>query len=289
MDSVIVIDKPGGMTSHDVVEKLRKLFQIRRVGHVGTLDPMATGVLPVCLGKATRLAEYLQAGQKEYVAGLRLGTVTDTQDITGKVIQEVAIDWSTEEIKSRFRKIIGHFTGEIDQIPPMFSALKRKGRPLYELAREGKEVDRESRSIRIESIQIESIRPPEVQFRVVCSTGTYVRTLCHDMGALLGPGGCLSALRRTRSGHFEESHAIPLAELRRENSKSFCLTPAEALRHLPSLTADATMCDQLRHGQRIEAQAAPVGQVIVVLTQEGTLAAVGRQQETCIQPEKVFL
>ena len=216
MDGVIIVDKPAGWTSHDVVAKLRGVLRVKRVGHGGTLDPMATGVLPVFVGRATRAAGFLTNAGKEYIAGLRLGIATDTQDITGKMLsacdaainaEELAAAISAEELTAA----IPRFLGPQKQVPPMYSAVRHEGEKLYELARRGIEVEREAREVFISEIElIGEGGKNEFMLRVACSKGTYIRTLCHDIGAALGCGGAMSSLRRTVSGAFDVSMAYPL-------------------------------------------------------------------------------
>jgi len=198
MNGIIVIDKPAGWTSHDVVAKLRGILKLKRIGHGGTLDPLATGVLPVFVGRATRAAEFCENAEKEYIAGLRLGIVTDTQDITGKVLSENDVTVTCEDVLASLPR----FTGAQKQIPPMYSAIKKDGRKLYDLARSGIEVPREARDIYISSLSLEKNSPHLYTLRITCSKGTYIRTLCHDLGSVLGCGGTLSALRRIRAGAF---------------------------------------------------------------------------------------
>ncbi len=210
MNGILVIDKPQGITSHAVVGKVRRALGVKRVGHAGTLDPLATGLLVVGVGSATRLIEYLQAQDKGYVATFRLGLTTDSQDITGTVVEER--DCSAVSA-AQIENACSAFVGEIDQVPPMFSALKRDGVPLYRLARKGIEVERASRRITISRLEVVDIAGNEVTIAVACSKGTYIRTLCHDIGARLGCGGCMTSLRRVRSGAFDESMAVSLEDV----------------------------------------------------------------------------
>jgi len=203
---VVIIDKPGGWTSHDVVARLRGLFGERRIGHGGTLDPMATGVLPVFVGKATKAVEFCESADKEYIASVRLGIVTDTQDTTGSVISRSDGCVGREEFESALRR----FVGEQMQLPPMYSAVKVGGRKLYEIARKGKSVERVPRRITIKELELLSGAENEYRFRVVCSKGTYIRTLCHDVGIQLGCGGAMASLRRTRAGRFLLRDAVML-------------------------------------------------------------------------------
>ncbi len=210
MDGFIIVDKPGKMTSHDVVSFTRRKFNMRRVGHAGTLDPMATGVLVVLLGKSTQLFNRFSSFDKAYEATLRLGMTTDTADIEGKVLHQAAFDGVTSAvIENTFAK----FIGEIEQIPPMVSAVKHKGKRLYELARKGIEVKREPRKINIHSLKILEFLLPDVRFFLECSKGTYVRKLAEDVGALLGCGGCISQIRRTRIGPFTINESVSLEEM----------------------------------------------------------------------------
>lgn len=209
MNGILIIDKQAGWTSHDVVAKLRGLLKEKRVGHGGTLDPMATGVLPVFLGRATRAVEFCEAFDKEYVAGLRLGVVTDTQDITGAVLSTSDVKVTAAAIEDAVR----HFIGEQEQIPPMYSAVKIGGKKLYELARRGIETQRAPRRITISATEILEMQANNILLRVVCSKGTYIRTLCHDIGQLLGCGGTMSSLKRTRVGAFALDEAVSVTEV----------------------------------------------------------------------------
>lgn len=213
MNGIINIYKEKGFTSHDVVAKLRGITRQKKIGHTGTLDPDATGVLPVCLGNATKLCDLLTDKDKTYETVLLLGKETDTQDITGEVIKEREVAVTEEQV----REVISRFIGEIEQIPPMYSALKVNGKKLYELAREGKVVERKARSITIHDIVIKNItlsnEVNEIQMEVSCSKGTYIRTLCNDIGEALGCGGCMKSLVRTKVSQFELADALTLAEV----------------------------------------------------------------------------
>ncbi|MDD5435590.1 MAG: tRNA pseudouridine(55) synthase TruB [Nitrospira sp.] len=210
MDGLLIINKPKGCTSHDVVAKLRRILSIKKIGHTGTLDPDATGVLCVCIGKATRYARYLPENEKEYRAVMKLGEVTDTQDASGKVIKETkGFSISAEQVLEAFKK----FTGTIKQIPPMFSAVKVGGTPLYKMARKGQEVYREPREIQVREINLLEYSDCLVKFDVICSKGTYVRTLCNDIGAYLGVGAQLYSLERLASGEFNIKDSIAIEEV----------------------------------------------------------------------------
>ena len=209
INGIIIVNKETGFTSHDVVAKLRGICGQRKIGHTGTLDPSATGVLPVCLGSGTRLCDMLTDRDKEYVAELLLGVETDTQDTTGSVLRENPVTVTEEEVS----RACVSFLGDYDQIPPMYSALKVDGKKLYELARAGKEVERKARRVRILELEILELRLPVVKLRVVCSKGTYIRTLCSDIGQKLGCGGIMQSLRRTKVGRFRLEDALTLGEL----------------------------------------------------------------------------
>ena len=221
--------KEKGFTSHDVVAKLRGIVGQKKIGHTGTLDPDATGVLPVCLGKATKLCDLLTDKNKTYEAVLLLGKTTDTQDITGEVLEEKSTEALTEE---KVREAIEGFIGDYEQIPPMYSALKVNGKKLYELAREGKVIERKARPVKILDIQILEIDLPKVRMEVSCSKGTYIRTLCHDIGEKLGCGGCMESLIRTRVSTFRIEDAKTLDEietLKQEGKLAELLVPIDAM------------------------------------------------------------
>lgn len=213
-NGILNIYKEKGYTSHDVAAKLRGIVKQKKIGHTGTLDPDAEGVLPVCLGKATKLCDMLTDRSKTYEAVLLLGTTTDTQDITGKILEEKESEYLTEE---EVRACIAGYVGEYEQLPPMYSALKVNGKKLYELARQGIEVERKKRKVMIHDIYIEEISLPRVRMKVHCSKGTYIRTLCHDIGMELKCGGCMESLLRTQAGGFELKDSIRLKEV-----EAFC-------------------------------------------------------------------
>lgn len=226
---IINVYKEKGFTSHDVVAKLRGIVGQKKIGHTGTLDPDATGVLPVCLGKATKLCDLLTDKNKTYEAVLLLGKTTDTQDITGEVLEEKSTEALTEE---KVREAIEGFIGDYEQIPPMYSALKVNGKKLYELAREGKVIERKARPVKILDIQILEIDLPKVRMEVSCSKGTYIRTLCHDIGEKLGCGGCMESLIRTRVSTFRIEDAKTLDEietLKQEGKLVELLVPIDAM------------------------------------------------------------
>ena len=223
-NGILIIDKPAGWTSHDVVAKLRGLLRERRIGHAGTLDPMATGVLPVFVGRATRAVEFAAEREKEYLAGLRLGVVTDTQDTTGTVLETHPVCADRPQVEA----VLARFRGEITQIPPMYSAIKREGKKLYELARKGREVERKPRSITIFELELlEQISETDYLLRCRCSKGTYLRTLCHDIGQALGCGGAMYSLRRTMAAGFTLAEAVSLEAVQAQGAA--LLRPADSL------------------------------------------------------------
>ena len=227
-NGIINVYKEKGFTSHDVVAKLRGILKQKKIGHTGTLDPEAEGVLPVCLGKATKLCDLLTDKDKTYEACLHLGISTDTQDMTGTILEEKSVQVTEEEVI----QMIASFEGEYQQIPPMYSALKVNGKKLYEYAREGIEIERKPRKVQIFSIKIQKIELPKVWFLVECSKGTYIRTLCHDIGEKLGCGGCMETLRRTRVSVFPMEDSLKLSEiekLRDEEKLTQVIIPMDAM------------------------------------------------------------
>jgi tRNA pseudouridine55 synthase len=252
LDGVLIVDKPAGWTSHDVVAKVRKLLGVRKVGHTGTLDPSATGLLVLCLGKGTRIAEYLMLADKAYRATLRLGVATDTQDASGTVVSRHPGPFPEEPA---IRAVMEACVGMMHQVPPMYSAIKVKGVPLYKAARAGQIVPRVSRACRIHTLTILSCRRTptvDVVFDVLCSKGTYVRTLCADIGDTLGVGGHLASLERRQVGRFGLEQALTLDELadavERKELQAHMHSLADALSELPAFTLDSLASEAARHG-----------------------------------------
>ena len=247
MDGIINVYKEKGFTSHDVVAKLRGILRMKKIGHTGTLDPAAEGVLPVCLGKGTRLCDMLTDKTKTYRAVLLLGQETDTQDTTGTVLAEYPVEVTEEAV----REAIYSFLGDYMQIPPMYSALKVNGKKLYELARQGKEVERQPRPVQILDIQIGQVDLPRVTFSVTCSKGTYIRTLCYDIGRKLGCGGCMESLLRTRVDRFKLEDSLTLSQiekLRDEGRVEEYVVPVEGVfQGLPALVTKPGEGDKLVH------------------------------------------
>jgi tRNA pseudouridine55 synthase len=247
MNGVVVIDKPSGKTSRDVVEDVKKALLVKKAGHAGTLDPMATGVLPVCLEEATKLVQFLSTDTKDYTATMLLGVKTDTQDIEGKIIARNDPPVMREDIENIFYR----FVGQIEQVPPRYSALKYRGKSLHKWARQGIAIDPPRRIIEIYDIRIDEVELPYVTFRVSCSKGTYVRTLCSDIGEMLGCGACLASLRRTRSGRFFEESAISLDTLDSKTGikpRDHIIPLIDAIPHIASIHVDLAFAKKLREG-----------------------------------------
>ena len=245
MTGIVIVDKPAGWTSQDVTARLRRVFGTRRIGHGGTLDPMATGVLPVFVGRATRGVEFFEHADKTYEAVLRLGTVTDTQDSTGTVLEKRPVTVTEAE----FRDILPKFTGKIAQIPPMYSAIKVDGKKLYELARAGKEIERKPREITIFSLDLLEFTGETAKIRVHCSKGTYIRTLCHDIGAALGCGGCMETLRRTAAGEYTLADSVELDTLLSAEHPEDYLRDVDTLfRQYPAVTLTEKQTLRCRNG-----------------------------------------
>ena len=224
-DGILIIDKPAGWTSMDVCGKLRGILKTKKVGHAGTLDPMATGVLPVFVGNATRAVSYAEAGDKEYIAGLRLGLVTNTQDTSGEVLEQHPAEGIT---RGQLEAVLARFTGEIQQVPPMYSAVKIGGQKLYQIARRGGEIERPARPVTVYELELlDQTGPGDYTLRIRCSKGTYVRTLCHDIGQALGCGGCMSSLRRTVAAGFTLEEAVTLDRVQEEGEA--LLAPLDSL------------------------------------------------------------
>ena len=232
MNGIVIVDKPSGWTSQDVTARLRRVFGTRRIGHGGTLDPMATGVLPVFVGRATRGVEFFEHAEKTYEAVLRLGLTTDTEDITGRVLEQREANVTREELEGALRG----FRGEILQIPPMYSALKVDGQKLCDLARKGKEVERRPRPITIHELTLLDFTGETARLRVRCSKGTYIRTLCKDIGETLGCGGCMESLRRIAAGEYTIAEAVPLEALLQAENPGEYLRPVDTMfRNYPAV------------------------------------------------------
>jgi tRNA pseudouridine55 synthase len=290
ISGVLVVDKPVGLTSHDVVQIIRKGTNIRRAGHTGTLDPRASGVLVVLLGPAVRLSEYVSASDKRYQAILRLGASTDTYDADGRVVSSAPAEHISE---TEFDEALQTFVGEIEQMPPPYSAVKVKGRKAYEMAREGEEVELSPRKIKVYSLELLEWALPEAVIDVYCSSGTYVRSLAHDLGMKLGCGAHLVGLRRTKSGRFTLRDAVPLRKLREafENGTwyQFLIPAAEALTDWPALELTQDQVEALRHGHRIAAESGSPQQACGVSEMGELVALLSLDPDNNQwQPKKVF-
>lgn len=276
------VDKPAGLTSHDVVARVRRALKIRQVGHAGTLDPLATGVLVICVGPATRLSEYVMDTTKRYRATLRLGVTTTTYDAEGEITAERDPSAITRE---RVEALLPRFTGDLQQIPPMYSAIKQGGRKLYELARAGETVERPPRPVHIAALTLVEWSPPFCVLDVTCSAGTYIRSLAYDLGEALGVGAHLTALVRTASGSFTLENAAALDTLLAD-AEVRLVAPQAGLAHLPVITLDEAEVDAVLHGRSIPARTA--AERLLALDEQGRLLAVLERDERGWHPRKVF-
>ena len=290
MDGIVNVLKPAGMTSHDVVARLRKIYHTRKVGHTGTLDPDAVGVLPVCIGQATRLVEYLTDKEKTYKTMLKFGHETNTQDASGEITASTALPALSREA---FCAVTRQFVGEIQQIPPVYSAIKKDGQPLYKLARQGLTVAVEPRSVMIHEINVLLYNQEGAMLEVRCGKGTYIRTLCQDLGRACGSSAYMTYLMRTASGSFGIDRAVTLAQLEQsEHPEQFLLDMNSSLVDMPALTVTSpAMQDRIQNGleQRIPGAAEqPDGTICRALSQDGQLLAIGCSKGAYFQPNKVF-
>ena len=245
MNGIVIVDKPQGWTSQDVTARLRRVFDTRRIGHGGTLDPMATGVLPVFVGRATRAVEFFEHAEKTYETVLLLGKRTDTQDVTGRVLEERPVSLSLEDVED----VLPRFRGEILQVPPMYSALKVNGQKLCDLARKGKQVERQPRPITIFELTLLSFEENRLRLRVRCSKGTYIRTLCDDIGAALGTLGCMESLRRTQAGDYSIAESVPLEALLEADSPETYLRGMDSMfARYPAVTLTPNQEKRCRNG-----------------------------------------
>jgi len=291
MDGILNFDKPLGWTSHDAVAHVRRTIRQKRVGHAGTLDPLATGVLLICIGQATRVSEYLMASDKTYLAHIRLGVTTDTYDSEGQVV-----DTQPVSVTPALQTVLQQFVGEIEQVPPMYSALKHKGERLYKLARRGIQVERAARQVRISTITLHHANLPDFAIEVQCSSGTYIRSLAHDIGQALGCGAHLTGLVRQASGAFHVDQAITPARLEvaiAEEHLSELLHPIDAaLQDLPAFTLDAELAQRVQHGQfiKLPINLQSSATICRAYDETGQLIAVMiyRDSQDMWQPDKVF-
>ena len=281
MTGILIVDKPADWTSQDVAAKLRGVYHERRVGHGGTLDPMATGVLPIFLGRATRAVPFFESAEKEYVADIRFGLVTDTQDATGHVLEERPVTVDAEAVRQALAAMVGPQL----QVPPMYSAVKVGGKKLYELARQGKEVERKARPIELKELELLAFSGGGARFRVRCSKGTYVRTICHDLGQRLGCGGCMSALRRTMAGVYGLDRAFTLEQILAGEA---ALLPVESLfADRPAVTLTEAQTRRCRNGNPVPHIALPDGEYRV-FAPDGAFLMLGRCSGRTLYTVKSF-
>ena len=293
MNGILVINKPRGWTSHDVVNKVRRIVKERRVGHTGTLDPLATGVLVLCVGKATRIARYLESDDKEYTAAFHLGIITDTLDSDGRAVETRSY---TVPSRGQIDAILCEFVGEIRQRPPAYSALKVNGIPSYRLARSGQARQHPERPVTIHSLTLLDVTDPVVRIKVHCSKGTYIRTLCADIGDRLGMGAHVTALNRDRSGRFLQDHAVSIDQIEELLSagreEEIVVTPKRALDRLPEVVLTHQEAGRAVHGNALSSPAgAPLlddGVKIRLVGQAGELVAIGTARKGMIYPETVL-
>lgn len=283
-NGILIVDKPEGWTSQDVVSKLRGVFHERRAGHGGTLDPMATGVLPLFFGRATRGVEFFEHADKSYEAKLLLGVTTDTQDITGTVLERNTCSVTEAELE----EALSHFTGDLEQIPPMYSAIKIGGKKLYELARKGQEVERKGRKITVFSLELLDFDGKTASLRIHCSKGTYVRTLCHDIGVFLGCGGCMSALRRIQAGAYTQEQSYTMEQLlSAEHPEEFLLPVDSLFTAYPTLTLTAAQEKCIRNGAGFTLYGTGEGKYRLY-SRTGEFLALAEQKGEKLQPIKSF-
>ncbi|MCP5096155.1 MAG: tRNA pseudouridine(55) synthase TruB [Chloroflexi bacterium] len=287
LEGILNIDKPIWLSSHAVVNRIRRVGNLRRVGHAGTLDPLATGVLIVCLGRATRLVEYVMGQRKVYEATVRLGQTTNTYDAEGEVVTERPFSHITPALLAQ---TLDQFRGPIKQQPPMYSAIKKDGQPLYKLARQGIEVERPLRDVTIYQLDLLSMSLPDINLRICCSTGTYIRSLAHDMGELLNCGGHITALRRTAIGEFGIGTAVSLDHLTPDNINHYLQPMDTAVAHLPQINFSAPDAARLLLGQTVENQTHhPKADFVSAYDEQGAFLGIIEQNKTVWKAKKMFL
>lgn len=286
---ILNIYKPTKITSFDVVRIIRKLTDEKKVGHCGTLDPEACGVLPICIGRATKAIDYIMENNKVYVAELKLGEVTDTYDIEGKVIRQCDVNVTAEEVM----EAVYSFKGDIKQVPPMYSALKVNGKKLYELAREGIEIEREARSITIHDIKVLEINLPYVKMEVNCSKGTYIRSLCYDIGEKLGCGAMMSALERTATGKFTKEDSINIESLNKENIYDYIIPIENAFLNYPKVVANIKFKTLLLNGVILKDRSFTSNilkdEIYRVYDEENNLVGIGRKNDVGFKLIKILI
>jgi tRNA pseudouridine55 synthase len=278
---ILLVDKPYGVTSHDVVNEVRHKFHTKRVGHAGTLDPLATGVLVVAVGPATRFLQYLPLEPKEYIAEVQFGEATDTYDKEGAVTHSGPVP---ENLEAALRQAIPSFMGLVTQTPPMYSAVKVNGKPLYRYARNGQTIEREPRTIHVSQMEVQEISGSQAKIKILCSGGTYVRTLAHDLGEKLGCGAHLSGLLRTAVGRFQLPQTTPLADIRPD----LLIPLRKALPPMPLIELDAQATRQVREGRQIRIDCEPSNSLVGLIEPKGEVFSVARLLGNVVQPECVI-
>lgn len=277
------------MSSHSVVNKIRKILNIKKVGHTGTLDPDAIGVLPICVGRATRIAEYLSTDDKSYRALIAFGKETDTQDATGNTTYEASLPSLSYD---EFKEVLQEFEGDIDQLPPMYSAIKKDGQPLYKLAREGKDIEREKRKIKIYDIKLLSYNKKRAIIDVSCSKGTYIRTLCEDIARAANSAGHMSFLLRTQAGDFSIKNSLTLEKISELDPSEFLINPSLCLNDFKEIIVDNKVKKDILHGKKIPIENINVpsgtGDKYKIIDSENNLLAIASKKNNLIQPDKVF-
>lgn len=279
------IDKPLGMTSHDVVARIRRVFKIKKVGHAGTLDPLASGVLVICVGSATRLSDDVMHGEKGYRARVKFGVTTTTYDREGEITAQNPVDHLTAEA---VMDALRGFVGEIDQVPPMYSAIKHGGKKLYDLARSGVEVERAPRRVTIDELTLREWISPEAVIDVRCSAGTYIRSLAFDLGEALGVGAHLSGLIRTRSGAFSLTNAVALDTLLDADPRDYLITPRDAFPDVPSITLSDFQVQEIQHGRAIPVPEQADSARVMGYNHVNTLIAILDVRHGMAYPSRVF-
>ncbi len=296
MDGLLLVDKPAGISSFDVIRQIRRVANTRKIGHTGTLDPLATGLLPLVVGKCTKLARFLSLDTKEYTFGMRLGVETDTGDSEGEVVRECG--WQHID-EAAFRQAVAEFVGDIEQVPPAYSAIKVNGQRAYKLARQGEEVKLEARPVHIEALDVLGFDAPDARLHTRCSSGTYVRSLARDIGAALDSCAFTTSIRRTRVGSFRLDEATPLGEITPDNVSSLLLAPSEMMRDMTTYAASPSECTALSYGQSLVLSDDDATRLdlhvddnVAVVDPAGELAAVTRVRETpdgrLLKPRRVL-
>jgi tRNA pseudouridine55 synthase len=292
VSGILLLDKPVGMSSNTALQIVKRLYKASKAGHTGNLDPLATGLLPICFGEATKISSFLLDSDKRYIGTCKLGIRTSTADSEGEVLETRPVEKYTEQ---QVKQVLQRFIGQIDQVPPMYSAVKINGTPLYKLARQGKEIERKARRISIYQIELLRLEGDELEIELHCSKGTYVRTLAEEIGAALGCGAHLSALRRTASGPFELQQAVTLPELEhlaedgQEELDSLLLPPEEALRDWPLVSLSDNSAYYVQQGQAVQVPRAPTSGWVRLQREDGEFLGIGQiLEDGRVAPKRLF-